>query len=250
MRTIRLLAAALLILAGLGQAVAGSAAATGRVATRPEALRVMHVDPGEAVVQIALARQLPPALKPGDRQRLERVVRELKRDDRVQAQRHWSRLMRDVSGSAAPIDVALLIQWVLRESYVETLEDLRLRADKVRFFNEQKNAVREHLDRSRQVLRGMRRGSKVRVERISVAPRYKVKKDPVRVSGQRKLSDDELAEEIREWEQKLQTIGEDAQLANIDLQNALQKQQQTLQTMSNVSKMLHDTAMAVIRKIG
>lgn len=29
-----------------------------------------------------------------------------------------------------------------------------------------------------------------------------------------------------------------------------QKQQQTLQTMSNISKMLHDTAMAVIRKIG
>jgi hypothetical protein len=39
-------------------------------------------------------------------------------------------------------------------------------------------------------------------------------------------------------------------MANIDLQNALQKQQQTMQTMSNVSKMLHDTAMAVIRKIG
>ena len=51
-------------------------------------------------------------------------------------------------------------------------------------------------------------------------------------------------------EQKLQTIGDDAQLANIDLQNMLQKQQQTLQLMSNVSKMLHDTAMAIVRKIG
>lgn len=39
-------------------------------------------------------------------------------------------------------------------------------------------------------------------------------------------------------------------LANIDLQNQLQKQQQALQTMSNVSKALHDTAKAVIRKIG
>lgn len=35
-----------------------------------------------------------------------------------------------------------------------------------------------------------------------------------------------------------------------DLQNAMQRQQQTLQTMSNISKILHDTAMAVIRKIG
>lgn len=44
--------------------------------------------------------------------------------------------------------------------------------------------------------------------------------------------------------------GGDARLANLDLQDQLQKQQQTMQTMSNVSKMLHDTAMAVIRKIG
>ena len=43
---------------------------------------------------------------------------------------------------------------------------------------------------------------------------------------------------------------DDSQLANIDLQSALQKQQQTMQMMSNVSKMLHDTSMAVIRKIG
>lgn len=44
--------------------------------------------------------------------------------------------------------------------------------------------------------------------------------------------------------------GEDAQLANIELQNMLQKQQQMIQMMAQVSKLLHDTAMAVIRKIG
>ncbi len=54
---------------------------------------------------------------------------------------------------------------------------------------------------------------------------------------------------IDRWEQKLQTFGDDAQLANIDLQNMIQKQQQALQLMSNVSKMLHETAMAIIRKI-
>ncbi|KKK45560.1 hypothetical protein LCGC14_0853590 [marine sediment metagenome] len=37
---------------------------------------------------------------------------------------------------------------------------------------------------------------------------------------------------------------------NIDLQSALQKQQQTLQMLSNVSKMLHDSSMSIIRKIG
>ena len=60
----------------------------------------------------------------------------------------------------------------------------------------------------------------------------------------------DLDAEIVKWEQTLSSAGDDAQLANIDLQNMLQKQQQTLQTISNVSKMLHDTAMAIIRKIG
>ena len=55
---------------------------------------------------------------------------------------------------------------------------------------------------------------------------------------------------IQQEEEFLNGCSDDAQLANVDLQNMLQKQQQTLQMMSNISKMLHDTAMAVIRKIG
>jgi hypothetical protein len=55
---------------------------------------------------------------------------------------------------------------------------------------------------------------------------------------------------LRQFEEKLNAVGDDAQLANVDLQNILQKQQQTLQMMSNISKMLFDTASAVIRKIG
>jgi hypothetical protein len=63
-------------------------------------------------------------------------------------------------------------------------------------------------------------------------------------------SPDDLDAEISKWEEKLNSIGDDAQLANVDLQNILQKQQQTLQMLSNISKMLHDTAMSVLRKIG
>ncbi|MBK7424075.1 MAG: Nif11-like leader peptide family natural product precursor [Propionivibrio sp.] len=44
--------------------------------------------------------------------------------------------------------------------------------------------------------------------------------------------------------------GSDAQLANIDMQNVLQKQQQLIQMVSNVSKTVSDTAMSVSRKIG
>jgi len=59
-----------------------------------------------------------------------------------------------------------------------------------------------------------------------------------------------LDNEIAIWEEKLATISDDAQLAAIDLQNMLQKQQQALQMLSNISKSTHDTIMSIIRKIG
>ncbi len=59
-----------------------------------------------------------------------------------------------------------------------------------------------------------------------------------------------LEQDLNALETKLRTVGDDSQLANIDLQNILQKQQQTLISMSNISKLLHDTAMSIIRKIG
>jgi hypothetical protein len=73
---------------------------------------------------------------------------------------------------------------------------------------------------------------------------------PNGVPGPGVCSIDQVTDEIKTWEDKLNSIGDDAQLANVDLQNMLQKQQQTLQMMSNISKQLNDTAMAIIRKMG
>ncbi len=63
-------------------------------------------------------------------------------------------------------------------------------------------------------------------------------------------SKEEMDAYAKSLEGQLSDASDDAQLANVDLQNALQKQQQVLQMMSNISKMLHDTAMSIIRKIG
>ena len=109
-----------------------------------------------------------------------------------------------------PIDVNELVQLVLRESYIETTEDLRDHAEKIKFYNDMKRQMRDEISRIRE----------------------------------------SMEKYISSLEEALDGIEDDAQLANVDLQNVLQKQQQTLQQMSNISKMLHDTAMAVIRKIG
>lgn len=69
-------------------------------------------------------------------------------------------------------------------------------------------------------------------------------------TGPALMTDKEKMDYIRELERIFSQAGDDAQLANVDLQNMLQKQQKTLQMMSDISKELTDTAMAVIRKIG
>ena len=69
---------------------------------------------------------------------------------------------------------------------------------------------------------------------------------PKRVPRQGIKTLDDLNKEIIEWSNK---VGEDAQLQNIRLQDALQKQQQILQMMTNISKLSHDTQMSIIRKM-
>ncbi len=168
------------------------------------------------------------------------------------------------------MDPDALVQHVLRESYLQTTADLRYYAEKVKYFNQAKKAIREYLQALRCVERKVKAAAHAAYDTPPAAHQSKQFSELLRQHGQpftagpleRELglparvpadnvdSLDGFADEIAKWEEKLNTIGDDAQLANVDLQNILQKQQQTLQMMSNISKMLHDTAQSVIRKIG
>jgi len=127
-------------------------------------------------------------------------------------QDRWASLLRDLQTASPGVDVQSLILFIMHESYRSQQEDLAEFARRVRYFNEKKKRLRAQIEEAR-------------------AQKWQ-------------------ASQIASMEAALATVGEDAQLANIDLQNQLQKQQQTLQTMSNVSKMLHDTAVAIVRKKG
>ncbi len=61
---------------------------------------------------------------------------------------------------------------------------------------------------------------------------------------------DDIDAMISKFEEKLTQLGEDGRIAQIDLSKQLQRQQQTLQLITKVSKKMHDTALAVIRTIG
>ena len=184
----------------------------------------------------------------------------------------WADFLSDAASGGVPVDPNELVQYVLRESYLQTTEDLRLYAEKVKYYNEAKKAVREYLGALRDfhvaVCRSARdRGIDIRRadedDRSKLAEIFKEHTRPYdardvacelsipdRVPAESVSDFEQLEAEMKTWEEKLNSIGDDAQLANVDLQNMLQKQQQTLQMMSNISKMLHDTSMSVIRKLG
>lgn len=59
-----------------------------------------------------------------------------------------------------------------------------------------------------------------------------------------------LEHELQEFEDAIDTMGEDAQLMQLELQDMMQKQQQLMSMMTNMSKMMHDVAMSIIRNMG
>lgn len=206
--------------------------------------------PDEAVMRVVLAPSLPGTLTSKDRKGLQRIAKELQKGKVNEARMLWATAVEEISQAAGPLDFDAILNWVLREAYIDANESLRAPSNKVRFYEEMRRRVREHVEAYRETLTAMQGEAEVEIRTISIRSKYKRKKNPVRERGEEKMSDAELAEYIRMWEDQLAGIGQDAALAGIDLQEALQKQQQLVNTMSSVSKLLHDTAMGVIRKVG
>ena len=72
-------------------------------------------------------------------------------------------------------------------------------------------------------------------------------------SSLRSKSQSDLQSMVIDFEELFEQIDQErdnpSDLSRVELQNMLQKVQQLLTLMSNVSKTMHDTSMAVIRKI-
>ncbi len=170
-----------------------------------------------------------PNLTPEMAAGLSAVIAALGRDDPGLAEAHWGEFVAGMKTGGIPMDINALVQFVLRQSYMESTKELEFYASKVKYFNDLKSTIRDELNLARSIQATLPSGCD----------------DDLRCILTRDVNDS-----IAEWEELLQSVGEDAQLANIDLQSTLQRHTQLLQLMSNVSKLLHDTAMNVIRKIG
>jgi hypothetical protein len=60
-------------------------------------------------------------------------------------QSRWDRFASEQAGQGGAVDPNALVQHVLKESYLQTTEDLKFYAEKVKYFNEMKKTVRDYL---------------------------------------------------------------------------------------------------------
>lgn len=175
--------------------------------------RAVTQDPtrsGPASVVAGALMNGPSGLTPDQRIQYGHIVSAAKKGDHDTAVSQFERFATE-HGKNLPMDISSLVQHVLRDTYTDNVQDLRGFAEKVKHFNDQKEQVRNYMKAARTA-----------------------------------NVDEDL---ILRLEGQLNQAGEDAQLANVDMQNYLQKQQQALQMMANMAKSMNDTAMSVIRKI-
>ncbi|HTM20177.1 MAG TPA: hypothetical protein VL172_06715 [Kofleriaceae bacterium] len=193
---------------------------------------------GPRVVAIASARTLPKGVTTASLRTLRKLLIAGKTDA---AMVQWKAFLGKRAARFATVDVDALILWLMREAVLEQNRDLRQAADQMRYRNEQKQAIRRHLDE----LRATSGAAKAKVHGLSL-PAYRRGAAAARVRAPRTLTRAQLDAEAVKWQASLDHLGETDQMATVDLQMAMDRQQKLLQTLSNISKMLYDTAQAVI----
>jgi len=181
----------------------------------------------------------------------------------------WTDLIKRLRATGRPIDVNALVQSVLRQSSLQARADRTRMENKKRTCNESKKVIlterRRELQSRQQMLKSNKQTTPFAAKNLAPPQRYQPKKGQIDQTRNmavetkkpepgppslRITTPKKLGASISGLEFQLPTACGDDQLANVDMQNMLQKQQQTMQMMSQISKMLNDTAMAVIRKIG
>lgn len=182
-------------------------------------------------------------------------------DDVETLQNKWGQYVtQQYKKSPQNLDIEQLIQWVMREAYVGNNQDLRAYATRVEYYTQLKKQLRVELDRAREFRSAHSTGPGKDQKLTEAFDKKRLNTDPEIVDGQwrvRPFEDDKKTESVAELDayiksldNLLSTVGDDSQIAHLELQNMTQKQAQLLNALSNLSKVLHDTAMSILRKIG
>ena len=192
--------------------------------------KVRSIEPKEAMMQaMAVQKDRKFDISAAQQRQLEQVVGRIKENpqDMNGIRRGWARFIKSLKNHSKPVDLSALMDHTIRTSMLEANCDLR-------FFAARAERLRSDVAGTKRLLAELR------------ALKRKMRGNP---AAFQEVTAEMLDAETTKWQGKLTMIRADAQLANVDLQNSMQKQQQTVQMMSNIMKMMNDQAMAAIRNV-
>ena len=194
---------------------------------------------------------MPARMSTMSKAKVTEVVTQIGKGNLQVAYSKWTDVVKSLPQSSMETDIGLLMMWVVRESYKQSSEDLRFYQERVKYFNEVKKQLREMLTEAYDVMSNFGNDqNKVGIDTFDGnIPKFVSGKYPKLGFTLTMMNKEEVDTYIEFLEQTLVTVGDDAQLANIDLQNNLQRLTQTTVMLSSISKNLHDTAMAIIRNL-
>lgn len=204
-------------------------------------------EPMDTVVACAKVRTLPGGLTSAQQARLDTVVAKLKAGQTSAAREAWTGFVSGYATRANAGQVPVLMRWALREGIIETSPPVALAADRARFTTEQREEVAAWLTQLR-AIRVQTRAPALAPD-IVLTPTFSKGAPAVASRSTKTLTPAQLDALVAALEGKLRALGEDAQMANIDLQDTMQKHQQMVQMISTISKLMHDTSMSIVSNL-
>lgn len=165
-----------------------------------------------------------------------------------EVQNSWKKLV----GNDKNLNIEMSIKKVVAASKQESQRNIAVLKEKVQFHSMLRKNISNEMSKVRSLLREINQTKDryINLQRKMYLRTPDTRGQAIVIQTGTITTKKEMAQYIDELESQWRLVGTDAQLANIELQNAMQQQQQMLSMLSNVSKQLSDSAMSVIRKMG
>lgn len=208
--------------------------------TRPAAIQLAGTaDLG----RIVGARQAPQLTSVEQQTSLEKLIGHLRKGELQGAQEAWAVCASNQPEGYTPSEAEYFVLYVLNQSYLQPSPGLLVHAEKVRFFNEQKDVVQEYIVRLRkhQSVYSESESADTTIENLILAP-YVPGGAVVKSREPEPVLRKDLGQRIEDWERTFDIIRQDADIADSELRAAMAKDRPVVQAITAASKMLHEVS--------
>jgi hypothetical protein len=209
---------------------------------------VVAKDPSPGVqtlIEISAARELP-SISSKAKGTLATTKAKLAAGDRAAAKAAFKKWLETEKPRRAHAKV--VATWLVRDAVLEKNTALSDAADRARFYSEQRAALRAFLQELRELAQSGDETVDVKLL-ILTATYSKGAAAYTYAATATTLNQKQLAALIAKVEGQYKTASDMTQMMQLDLQDAIQKQQQSFQLLSSLLKDMHDTLKAIIQNL-